>query len=236
MLTYTKPKKVMGGSITLNPSSPFYLSQLKPALSGSHKNEYYAGDAAKLLSNSADYLSRSTILNRNARAIADLAFSYSSSSSSSSPSQANGNAPNSTNGGGGGGGGGIVRSVLYPPYTPTLQNYTALTRPPTPEFTPGHGCLLSIEFIDKETAIRFYNNLHVHKGPHLGAHLTLAMPYNEMVWGSEEIVKEGYHAGYGLLREQVRVSVGLEKEEELVEVFRAAFGAALGADVEGVAK
>ena len=69
----------------------------------------------------------------------------------------------------------------------------------------------------------------MHKGPHLGAHLTLAMPFNEMVWGSRELVDVDYHVAYGLRGEQVRVSVGLEEEGELVEVFREAFEAAVEA-------
>ncbi|KAM7208102.1 vacuolar transporter chaperone 4 [Naviculisporaceae sp. PSN 640] len=211
---------VMAGSVILNPSLPFYTTAFKPALKSQHKNELYSGDATKLLVNSADYLSRSAILNRNAQAIADLAFSYSSSSTDTNNKKV------------------LVKTVLYPTYSPTLANYQQYMRQAQAsldekgeKFHPGHGCLLSIEFIDKPTAIKFYDSLHVHKGPHLGAHLTLAMPYNEMVWGNEEIVREGYHMGYGLHLEQVRVSVGLEDEEELLAVFRAAFEAALEGDL-----
>lgn len=204
----------MAGSVVLNPSLPLYATSLKPALLKSHRNEVYSADAIKLLTNSADYLSRSQILNRNAQAIADLAHAYSLSHRGQGPPV-------------------LVRRVLYPPYTSTLANYQAYMCQSAGDgkraeeiFEPGYGCLLSIEFVDKPTAIAFFDNLHVHKGPHLGAHLTLALPYNEMVWGSPEIVEEGYHAGYGLGLEQVRISVGLEDVEELLAVHRHAFEAA----------
>ena len=72
----------------------------------------------------------------------------------------------------------------------------------------------------------FYDNLNVHHGPHLGAHLTLAMPYVMAIYGKEmEKV-----AKYGLKKSQVRISVGLEKTELLLEDFKIALDAADGAE------
>ncbi|KAF7355569.1 putative cystathionine gamma-synthase protein [Mycena sanguinolenta] len=198
---------VMGGSIILNPSSRHYPA-LKKFYKETFRNEYFAGDAEKLLSNSADYLPRSTILNRNATAIADLLQAHVGKAGSP------------------------VLKVLYPSVSDTVANYAAFMRPATTEFTPGYGCLLSIDFTTLAAARAFYDNLHVHHGPHLGAHLTLAFNYNDCVLGKEwEEFK--YHVEYGLRREQVRIAVGLEEVRELVLVFQEALKFAVEALKEG---
>ncbi|KAK1783649.1 pyridoxal phosphate-dependent transferase [Copromyces sp. CBS 386.78] len=101
-----------------------------------------------------------------------------------------------------------------------------LDLPGNQDFQPGFGCLLSIDFPSKRIARAFYDNLHVHQGPHLGAHLTLALPFNELLWGGGDEQTKRYHAGYGAVGEQVRVSVGLEEWEELKAVFEYALGRA----------
>ncbi|KAK3329747.1 pyridoxal phosphate-dependent transferase [Apodospora peruviana] len=191
---------VMGGSVVLNPSSIFYHSALKPTFMTTYHNEYFSGDASRLLSNSDDYLSRSAILNRNALALANLVHSYCTPS-------------------------GPVTDMLYPPFTDTAASYRSFMRPATPAFTPGYGCLLSIDFDSKDSAIVFYDALNVYKGPHLGAHLTLAVPFNDLVWGDPTHCDVAYHRAYGLRTEQVRISVGLEDEQDLVEAFKAALHA-----------
>ncbi|KAF7355565.1 Pyridoxal phosphate-dependent transferase [Mycena sanguinolenta] len=197
---------VMGGSIILNPSSRNY-----PALKKFHRetfhNEYFSGDAEKMLANSADYLARSTILNRNAAAIAGFFQAHV------------GNA------------GSPVRKVLYPSVSDTSANYAAVMRPATAEFTPGYGCLLSIEFTTLAAARAFYDNLHVHQGPHLGAHRTIAFSYN-IIWEKEGEDRE-FHAGYGARVEQVRIAVGLEGVEELIEVCKEGLRFAVAAAKEG---
>ncbi|KAK7038173.1 putative cystathionine gamma-synthase protein [Favolaschia claudopus] len=186
---------VMGGSVVLNPSFPFY-TPLKNVYQEAFHNEIFAGDVEHLLANSADYLARSATLNRNAKAVADLLQRHV-------------------------GPGSAVTQVLYPPHSDTAANYTTFMRPATETFNAGYGCLLSVEFASRDAARAFYDHLQVHQGPHLGAHLTLAMNYNEWVLGKDPEDFE-YHIGYGLKREQVRISVGLEEVEELVQVFEEA--------------
>ncbi|KAH8891912.1 PLP-dependent transferase [Thozetella sp. PMI_491] len=194
---------LMGGSVVLNPDSPRY-QQLKEAFKSLYHNEYFAGDAEKLLSNSEDYLVRSATYNRNASALA--AYLQTQAEDPASP----------------------VVSVQYPQQTDTLANYQAFMRPATAEFTPGYGCLLSVELENKEQTKTFFNNLSFHAGPHLGAHLSLALPFNEMIWGGQPKDRE-YHEGYGAKTTQIRISVGLESEEELVDTVKAAVEAAKGA-------
>ncbi|AEO66146.1 uncharacterized protein THITE_2143774 [Thermothielavioides terrestris NRRL 8126] len=191
---------VMGGSVVLPPSSRHY-NAIKSTLAAQFRNEYFHADAARLLANSADYLARSAILNRNALALAT--FLHKHSQLPTSP----------------------ITAVLYPPFTNTHSNYLAMMR-------RGYGCLLAIEFRTLALARAFYNSLSVYQGPHLGAHHTLAFPFNDAIWGADAEAA-AYLATYGARAEQVRVSVGLEDEAELLETFEAALavaGRAMGED------
>lgn len=221
---------VMGGSTVLNPLSPHYHSTLKPLFTRFFHNEYFAADAETLLSNSEDYLPRTRILNHNAAALA--AYLTTKASDPSSP----------------------VTGVLYPKTSDTRSHYEAFMRPrkpaststststsntsntapskgeeeeaqPSSSFTPGYGCLLSVDFEDLATARAFYNNLEFHCGPHLGAHRTLALCFNATMYGKNP-EEERYHASYGVRPEQVRISVGLEGEEEIIAAVEHALGKA----------
>jgi cystathionine gamma-synthase len=188
---------VMGGTLVLNPASRLY-SSFKPVLEEHFRNEYYLGDAEKLLSNSEDYLERSTILNRNALTLA----TWLEELKTREPEYG-------------------ITKILYPTTSDTLENYKIWMRKPTPEFTPGYGCLFSIEFGKKDDSKIFYDNLEVYIGPHLGAHQTLAICFNELVLGKDPEVAK-YHSAYGATPEQIRIAVGLEGEDELKKVFEAA--------------
>lgn len=187
---------VMAGSLVLNPLGPAYR-KLRPLLRNSFHNELFVEDALVLERNSRDYLARSAILNRNAEAVVTFLQSKAENDTSA------------------------VSKVLYPTVSPTARdNYTPFMRAATPEFTPGYGCLFSVEFEQQEDMIAFYEALQVHMGPHLGAHLTLALPYNEVMFGrtgSDEKKARAESFGWSML--QIRVSVGLEDVDQLVETF-----------------
>lgn len=184
---------VMGGSVVLNPCTPNY-SAIKAVFEAGFRNEFFLGDAECLLRNSEDYLARSTILNRNASAMASYVQTL-----VKDPSYA-------------------VTKVLYPEQSDTRLNYESFMRRPTAEFTPGYGCLFSIDFRTVDDAKTFYDNLHVHAGPHLGAHRTLALPFNLLVM--KEANDAEYHGRYGAKIEQIRISAGLESEEDLIETVK----------------
>ena len=189
---------VMGGSVALNPNATSY-QLLKPIFSHDFHNELFEGDADQLLKNSDDYLERSVVLNRNAAAMA--AYFQTQVEDPKVP----------------------VAKVLYPPYAPGGDHLRPFFRRSTPEFpAPGYGCLLSVEFETTDQTVAFYDNLLFHHGPHLGAHMTLAMPYNAMIYGKEN---PDYHASYGLRPNQIRLSAGLEPEADLVDVCRHAIAA-----------
>lgn len=200
---------VMGGSIVLNPLSPLHTPSLAPRFTTTFHNELHALDAAVLLSNSADYLPRSAILNRNAALIASFLAAH----ATATPSP--------------------VTKVLYPSVSDTKHNYDAVLRPPTPDFpAPGYGCLLSVDFRLPTAARAFYNAFPAHNGPHLGAHRMLAAPFNALVLGKDPEMAR-YYAGFGVGMEQVRISAGLEEEGEVLAAARFGLEAAVRAMEEG---
>jgi cystathionine gamma-synthase len=189
---------VIAGSVVLNPSSAIY-SSLKSLFNECYTNYFFNRDAETLEINSRDYLSRSKTMNNNALRVAEYLQTRVLDPKSS------------------------VTAVHYPPFLPSLPNYQKYMRPATEEFTPGYGCLLSIDFESVPTTAAFIDNLNVHQGPHLGAHLTLAMTYVMTLYGAEHL---DWVATFGLKESQIRISVGLEDTEALLGDFKVAIEAA----------
>jgi cystathionine gamma-synthase len=186
---------VMGGSNVFVPASPRY-ARLRALMGAHHGNEFAAVDAAHLLRNSDDYLARTAVLNRNGAAAAEfLARKV--------------------------GDAGIVK-VNYPTLQPAEMraNFDRLLRKPTAELpSPGYGCLLSIDFDSEAAASAFLDNVHLHGGPHLGAHRTLVLGYGVVVFDGDS---QAYHASYGCIPAQIRISVGLEDQQEILAALDAA--------------
>ncbi|CZT47686.1 related to O-succinylhomoserine (thiol)-lyase [Rhynchosporium secalis] len=182
---------VMAASAVLNPSSAQY-NDLKALFKDKYVNRFYGGDAEVLEKNSRDYMSRSIILNRNAETLVAYLQSQVSNPSSS------------------------IAKVYYPTTSSTLSSYRARMRETTTDFTPGYGCLFTVELNTVEATIAFYNNINVHIGPHLGAHLTLALPYVKALYGKQL----DWAAERDLRETQIRVAVGLEDTDELLQTFK----------------
>lgn len=183
---------VMGGSVLLNPSSTWYTEFSE--MFSDFQNDYWKEDAEVLEPNSKDYLSRSSVLNSNAERLVAYLQSYATN-------------PNST-----------LTRIFYPTVNSDAGEYQAFMRPKTADFTPGYGCLFTLEFESVEAAIAFYDNLSVYNGPHLGAHLTLAMAYVKGLYSKQL----DWASKYGLKEAQIRISVGLEEFELLREAFESA--------------
>ena len=83
----------------------------------------------------------------------------------------------------------------------------------------GYGCLISIVLNPSYCPKKFYDSLDVCKGPSLGTDYTLVCPYvllahyNELDWALK----------FGLNPNIIRISVGLESQEELMSKFVYAF-------------
>lgn len=181
---------VMGGSVILNPSSPWY-APLKKSLEKTYVNELFGADSRVIEYNSRDFLSVAATMNRNAQHLVSLLNPIAGTSSST-----------------------LLR-VYYPSTCWSRTNYEARMRKVTPGFTAGYGGLFTLEFDTVEAASTFFDTLNVHKGPSLGAHVTLAQPYVQTVFSQE---KE-WAASYGLKESIVRISVGLENEYALGHEF-----------------
>jgi cystathionine gamma-synthase len=111
----------------------------------------------------------------------------------------------------------LVKNIFYPKYNKTKANYEACKLP-----NGGYGGLLSVVFLRHEQAVAFYDAVETAKGPSLGTNFTLASPYvllahyQELDWAEE----------FGVERDLIRISVGLEETEQIVDVFKAALRAA----------
>lgn len=111
-----------------------------------------------------------------------------------------------------------VVKAHYPKYT-TTGNYAKIMRP-TKE--AGYGGLLSIELVGGEEAAQaFYDSLSCYKGPSLGTNFTLASPYTILAHFDEL----DWAAQYGVRPDLVRISVGMEPQNKLVQMFQAALDA-----------
>ncbi|KAJ4132745.1 hypothetical protein NW754_015559 [Fusarium falciforme] len=110
-----------------------------------------------------------------------------------------------------------VDQVYYPKDNPTQDIYERFKRPGR-----GYGYLLSIRFKKPEAAIAFHDALDVAKGPSLGTNFTLCCAYalfahySELEWAAE----------FGVVEHLVRISVGIESQEELDELVGTALAAA----------
>ncbi|KAJ3117480.1 hypothetical protein HK100_000811 [Physocladia obscura] len=79
----------------------------------------------------------------------------------------------------------------------------------------GYGGLFSVILPDAEGAVRFYDHLDVAKGPSLGTNFTLVSPYTILAHFTELDWAESF----GVASRLLRVSVGLEDADELVNQF-----------------
>ena len=109
-----------------------------------------------------------------------------------------------------------VTHVYHPKLDQQPENYRAQLRQPTEEFIPGYGGLFTIQFGNVEQASVFFNALNVHKGPSLGAPVTLAQPYVQTVFHKQK----AWAGECGLHESIIRVSVGLEDKHALLAAFR----------------
>lgn len=192
----------MAGSVVPNPCGVFY-SQLAPLLKDVCQNGLYAKDAAVMFANSADYLPRCKLHNYNAATLAAYLDGY-----AANPCTA-------------------LKAVYYPGVAscPSRANYNARMRVTTDDFTPGYGCLLSIEFESAVAAAAFFDTAgeYLHCGPHLGAHRTLLLQYVKMAHG-DELEKV---ASFGYVETQIRVAVGFaDFAEDIIDVFKLGLAAA----------
>ncbi|KUM66873.1 hypothetical protein ACN42_g144 [Penicillium freii] len=82
----------------------------------------------------------------------------------------------------------------------------------------GYGHLLGIIFRDNETARRFYDGVDIFKGGSFGTIFTLSTPFAQLTTDAER----ARFAGAGIPSHIVRISIGMEDIDALVDTL---FGA-----------
>jgi cystathionine gamma-synthase len=148
-------------SLALNPASLLY-PVLKESLDATYTNCVFEHDTTQLEANSRDFLSRASCLNITASYIVQSLRPFLADPAS------------------------ILSALYYPQICWSTTNYRAQMHQPTNDFTPGFGGVFTMEFEDVELASIFFNDLNVHKGPSLGANITLAQPYVQTVFHSKK--------------------------------------------------
>lgn len=105
----------------------------------------------------------------------------------------------------------IISTLYYPSLLASRKHYDAVKTP-----NGGYGGLMSMLFKEPSQAILFFNAINLHKGPSLGTNFTLACPYAILAHYQEldEIEK------WGVDRNLVRISIGIEDLDELLDVLR----------------
>ena len=153
--------------------------------------------------NSRDFRARIARIDANALAICDFLYSRSLAAPSPLPHPA-------------------AKAVYYPKWV-TPHNYDKCrVRGPNGEFTGGYGGLFSVTFASLDASKAFFDTLPCMKGPSLGTNFTLASPYTILAHYAEL----DWAAGWGVEAGLVRVSVGMEDKETLLQGFETALRAA----------
>ncbi|KAJ1024907.1 hypothetical protein NDA18_004193 [Ustilago nuda] len=201
---------VMGGSMVLNPKGSHYYT-LRSALQQHYEDTYFDEDAVFMERNSRDFIRRIVKIDSNTRAVTSMLWQE---------KLGRGRYP------------GVIKNLFYPRYQ-TPENYDVCRRKKAftllgqmgdadKEERGGYGGLFSVTFHSEAASQAFYDNLQCAKGPSLGTNLTLASPYTILAHYGEL----DWAAQFGVERGLVRVSVGLEDEQFLVNMFKRSLEAA----------
>ena len=182
---------VMGGSVILNPSGRHYTA-LKALFRNSYRNGLFGADAVQLEKNSRDFYQRTSVINLNTQVLVDYFRKL----------VADPMIP--------------IIAVYHPSTCWSFENYRRQMRASTEDFQPGCGGVFTLEFASIAAATAFFDASCLHKGPSLGANVTLLQPYVQTVFFKEK----SWAAQHGLDETIVRVSVGLEDHEVLLKAFK----------------
>lgn len=113
----------------------------------------------------------------------------------------------------------LISNIYYPSVTSeeSKRNYDAVRRD-----GGGYGALISIVFKDEIDAVCFFNTINLSKGPSLGTNFTLVCPYAILAHFKEleEVAK------WGVDPNLVRLSIGMERSEDLISALQEALDAA----------
>ena len=111
----------------------------------------------------------------------------------------------------------LVKTVYYPKYNSSKVFYDDCRTP-----KGGYGGLLSFTFHEGRHAVAFYDRIETAKGPSLGTNFTLTSPYVILA----HYLELDWAAQFGVPSDLIRISVGLEDEDDLKRRFATALKAA----------
>lgn len=114
-----------------------------------------------------------------------------------------------------------ISKVLYPKYNYT-ENYNICWT------GRGYGHLISVVGASYPAAVAFMEALPCEKGANLGTNFTLSIPYTKLAYTPDEYA---WATEQGCPQEVVRISVGVENKEALLEGFKRALKAAEDAHI-----
>ncbi|KAI9039798.1 cystathionine gamma-synthase [Aspergillus affinis] len=163
-----------------------------PRLDSMYVNELFAADARVLEQNSREFLARAAIMNRNAQHLVSVLLPFAKSPSSS------------------------LTHIYYSSTCWSRRNYEARMRADTVDFTPGYGCLFTLEFESVVTAATFFDAMNVHKGPSSGASVTLAQPYVQTVFSREKEWATSYGLSTTMFEAQHTLTASVGSRSQLV--------------------
>ncbi|KAF6764097.1 cystathionine gamma-synthase [Ephemerocybe angulata] len=199
---FSGASNVMGGRCVVT------MSPLKSKLDETFEDVYFDEDAIYMERNSRDFKERVDLIDANTQTICEFLRSR---------SQAGGRPD------------GVIKEVWYPKYTtPEHYEHCRIKSAVSEDGKPGgYGGLFSLTFTSMEASKAFFDTLNCYKGPSLGTNFTLACPFTILA----HFLELDWAARYGVEEGLVRVSVGLEDKEVLLESFRVAVEAAQNASV-----
>ncbi|KAG6830377.1 hypothetical protein H0H92_001014 [Tricholoma furcatifolium] len=189
---------VMGGSLVLNPGCKHYIT-LKGYMDANFEDLYFNEDVIYMERNSRDFKRRIRTIDINTAAVCEFLRSRSIAGGMESA---------------------VIKEVFYPKYI-TPEHYEN-RRIKSPGAEGGYGGLFSLTFTSKAASEAFFDALPCYKGPSLGTNFTLACPFTilahftELDWAAQYGVEEGL----------VRITVGLEDTQLLLQWFDTALKAA----------
>jgi cystathionine gamma-synthase len=192
-------------SLVLNPERKYY-QQLKEHLGTGYEDTYFSEDAIFLERNSRDFLRRVHQIDANTLLVATLLQTHSQRVSDAEH---------------------VVKKVWYPIYE-TRDCYEGCRVRSSSDGRRkegGYGGLLSVTFLSQEASEAFFDAMRCAKGPSLGTNFTLACPYTILAHYAEL----DWAQGWGVDKDLIRISVGLEDPDDLLKIFGDALNAAVAA-------
>lgn len=171
-------------------------------MTSSYEDVYFDEDSVYMERNSRDFQRRIRIIDGNTEAACDFLRAHSIA----------GGVPSA-----------VIKDVFYPKWvTRNHYEHCRIKEDRRGVGEGGFGGLFSLTFTTLAASRAFFDALSCYKGPSLGTNFTLASPYTVLAHFPEM----DWAAKFGVEESLVRISVGMDEKDKLLECFMAALKAA----------